>query len=101
MAFAKTSTLLLALFSGFAALVLNAVAVGTPFWTQANFNGSVRNYYNYASNGTAFSGPIPLLIRNRGLWIFCGYVLNVNYTADVIGDEGYDSQEPLDGKYNV
>ncbi len=96
MAFAKTSTLLLALFSGFAALVLNAVAVGSPYWTQTNFSGSVRNYY---INGTV-ENPVPVLIRNRGLWLFCGFVLNANYTGDFSVEDVStpSSQEPLDGK---
>ncbi|XP_071796615.1 uncharacterized protein [Asterias amurensis] len=96
MPFAKTSTLLLALFSGFAALVLNAVAVGSPYWTQTDFTGSVRNYY---VNETA-DNPVPVLIRNRGLWLYCGFVLNPNYTADFSTEDiipsAQSSQEPLD-----
>ncbi|XP_038064552.1 uncharacterized protein LOC119734964 [Patiria miniata] len=92
MPFAKTSTLLLALFAGFVGLILGAVSIGTPYWTQSTYSGPVRTYF--MSNGTMLPQPPPrMLIRNRGLWVFCHYLLNVNYTDY---GEVTESDEPED-----
>ena len=86
MAISKTSTLLVALFTGFVSLLLQTIALSTDYWTCSTFQGSVREFYTH--NNSVIDPPRSL-VRNRGLWRVC----NIEYKWDNVTSGTYSGND--------
>lgn len=79
MAISKTSTLMVALVTGFISLLLQTLALSTDFWTCSTFTGpakSVEEYYTI--NRTIMVERPRGLIKNRGLWRMCHFIHTID-----------------------
>ena len=98
----KTAILLMGLFTGFVSLVLQGISVGTQYWLEGTVRGQVRDYY--ASNETLSPEEIPALVRNRGLFGFCGYYYDANISSTQVpllpndNFQGPGGSQPSDGE---
>ncbi|XP_072037132.1 uncharacterized protein [Amphiura filiformis] len=80
MAISKTSTLLVALFTGFVSLLLQTIALSTDYWTCSTFRGPVQDFYTH--NGSVIDPPRSL-VRNRGLWRMCQLLYTYDNTTEI------------------
>ena len=101
----KTAILLMGLFTGFISLVLQGVSLGTEYWFVGTVQGQVKDYYG--SNETISLEEIPVLVRNRGLFSFCGYYYDTNISSTQVPSlsenfQGPEGLQPSDGElWNV
>ncbi|XP_071487480.1 uncharacterized protein [Diadema antillarum] len=83
----KTAVLLLGLLTGFVSLIFQSVSLGTEYWFEGTLTGTLDSQSealaDYYENQTSLN-EIPALVRNRGLFSFCGYYYDANASSTTV-----------------